>query len=66
MDNAFVPSEIVVKHLVTHRFILEFGPSVLELGRPIRRLLIGAAVIYCATSLVRSTVQAVLKRRDGI
>jgi hypothetical protein len=55
----FVPTEIVVKH--THNIILEFGPSITALGRPIRNLLIGAAVIYCTTGLVRSTLQAVLK-----
>ena len=59
MDAAFVPTEIAVKH--THKIILEFGPSITALGRPIRNLLIGAAVIYCMTGLVRGTLQAVLK-----
>jgi hypothetical protein len=59
MDAAFVPTEIVVTH--THTIILELGPSITALGRPVRHLLIGAAAIYCLTGLVRSALQAVLK-----
>lgn len=63
MDSAFVPSEIVVKHYVSHTFTLEFGPSVTSLGKPLRNLLIGAAVLYCVTGIANS-LQAVLKKRD--
>jgi hypothetical protein len=58
MDSGFVPSEIVVKHFVSHKFTLDLGPSVIALGKPIRNLLIGAAVIYCVTDLL----QAVLRK----
>ena len=61
MDAAFVPTEIVVKHTVAHTFKIEFGPTITNLGKPIRHLLIGAAVLYCAAGIVRSTLQAVLK-----
>ena len=61
MDAAFVPTEIAVKH--THQIVLELGPSVIALGKPIRNLLIGAAVIYCLNGLVRTALQAVLKNQ---
>ncbi len=64
MDTAFFPSEVVVKHFVHHKFTLELGPSVLALGKPIRSILIGAAVIYCLKGFVRDSLQAVLKKRD--
>jgi hypothetical protein len=64
MDAAFVPSEVVVKHFVHHKFTFELGPSVIALGKPIRYVLIGAAVIYCLKDLVRSSLQAVLKNRN--
>jgi hypothetical protein len=62
MDAAFMPTELAVAH--THKITLELGPSITALGKPIRNLLIGAAVIYCMTGLVRSTLQTVLKSRD--
>ena len=64
MDAAFVGSEIVVKHSVHHKFTFELGPSVIALGKPIRNVLIGAAILYCLKDLVRGTLQAVLKHRD--
>jgi hypothetical protein len=63
MDSGLVPSEIVVKHFVSHKFILEIGPSITCLGRPIRNLLIGAAVIYCAQQAL-SALQGGLKSRN--
>jgi hypothetical protein len=60
MDAAFVPSKIVVHHLVTHKFTLEFGPTVTNLGKPIRNLLIGAAAIYLTGIIARISLQAVL------
>lgn len=64
MDAAFIPSEVVVKQFVHHKFTFEFGPSVIALGKPIRNILIGAAVIYCLKDLVQSSLQAVLKNRN--
>ena len=61
MDAAFVPSEIVVKHFVSHKFTLEIGPSITALGRPITKLILGVVVIYSASAIV----QAVLKQRRG-
>lgn len=55
MDAAFVPTHLAVTH--NHKIIIELGPTVVALGRPIRNLLIGAAAIYCMTGLL----QAVLK-----
>jgi hypothetical protein len=59
MDAAFVPTHLAVTH--NHKIIIELGPTVVALGRPIRNLLIGAAAIYCMTGLVRGALQAVLK-----
>jgi hypothetical protein len=64
MDAAFVPSQLVVKHYVSHTFTLELGPSIIALGKPIRNILYGAAILFCITGLVRSTLQAVLKTGD--
>ena len=64
MDAAFVGSEIVVNHFVHHKFTFELGPSIIALGKPIRNVLISAAIIYCLKDLVRGTLQAVLKHRD--
>ena len=64
MDAAFVPSEVIVKHFIHHKFTLELGPSIIALGKPIRSILIGAALIYCLKDLVRDSLQAVLKNRD--
>lgn len=60
MDPAFMPTELVVKHFVHHKFTLDLGPSIINLGRPIRNCLLGVVVIYCVTDIVRSAVQAVL------
>lgn len=65
MDSGFVPSEVIVKHFVHHRFTLEFGPSIVALGKPIRNVLIVGLVIYCVTDIVRGSLQAVLKNRDA-
>ena len=65
MDAAFVPSEVVVKHFVHHKFTFELGPSVIALGKPIRSILIGAVVIYCLKGLVQGSLQAVLKNRNA-
>jgi hypothetical protein len=64
MDAAFVPSELVVKHYVSHKFTLELGESITSLGKPIRNLVIAVAVIYCVRDLVSASVQAVLKRNS--
>jgi hypothetical protein len=64
MDAAFVPSEIVVKHFVSHKFTLEIGPSITALGRPLAKLILGVVVIYCVGGIAQGTVQAVLKRAD--
>lgn len=58
----FIPAEVVVKHFVSHKFTLEIGESITSLGKPIRNLLITAAVIYCVHDLVSTSLQAVLKR----
>lgn len=65
MDPAFLPSELVVKHFVTHKFVLELGPSITSLGKPIRNVILLAVGIYCIGDIVRSTLQAVLKRNRG-
>ncbi len=62
MDAAFVPSEIVVKHFVSHKFTLEIGPSITALGPPVAKLILGVVVIYCVGGIVRGSLQAVLKR----
>jgi hypothetical protein len=64
MDAAFVPSEIVVKHFVSHKFTLEIGPSITALGRPLAKLIFGVVVIYCVGDIVRGSLQAVLKRES--
>jgi hypothetical protein len=65
MDSGFVPSEIAVRHFVSHSFTLELGPSITNLGKPIRNALFGAIVIYCVGDIVRATLQAVLKQNRG-
>jgi hypothetical protein len=65
MDSGFVPSEIVVRHFVSHKFTLELGPSITSLGKPIRTALFVAIVIFCAGDIVRATLQAVLKQNRG-
>lgn len=60
----FIPSEVVVKQLVTHKFTLELGDSITRLGKPIRNLIIAVAVVYCVHDLVRGSLQAVLKRNQ--
>jgi hypothetical protein len=64
MDAAFVPSEIVVKHFVSHKFTLEIGPSITALGKPLTKLILGVVVIYCVCDIARGSLQAVLKQRD--
>ena len=64
MDAAFVPSEIVVKHFVSHKFTLEIGPSITALGRPLAKLLLGALVIYCVGDIVRVSLQSVLLQQS--
>ncbi|KAH6712588.1 hypothetical protein BKA61DRAFT_87310 [Leptodontidium sp. MPI-SDFR-AT-0119] len=61
MDAAFIPSEVVVKHFVSHTFTLELGPSITSLGRPIRNVILSAVVIYCIGDILRGSLQAVLK-----
>ena len=56
MDAAFVPSEVVVKHFVSHKFTLELGPSIASLGKPIRDLILGVVAIYCVTSAVQAVL----------
>jgi len=65
MDLAFVPSEIVVKTFVSHKFTLEFGPSITSLGKPIRNVILAAIVIYCVGDIVRGSLQAVLSSRKA-
>lgn len=65
MDAAFVPSELVVKHFVTHKFVLELGPSITNLGRPFSKVILIAIGIYCLSDIVRGSLQAVLKRNRG-
>jgi hypothetical protein len=47
-----------VRHFVNHKFTLEFGPSILGLGRGIRNTIIAVVLIKCSFDLT----QAVLKR----
>jgi hypothetical protein len=65
MDPAFVPSEIVVKHFVSHKFTLEIGPSITALGRLLAKLILATVVIYCVGDIVRGSLQAVLKQGRG-
>ncbi len=65
MDAAFIPSEVVVKHFVSHKFTLELGPSITSLGKPIRNVILAAVVIYCVGDIVRGSLQAVLKTYRG-
>jgi hypothetical protein len=64
MDSAFVPSKIVVEHFVSHKFTIEFGPSILSLGKPIRKLFIGAVLLFSVTNIVRSFVQVSSRHRN--
>lgn len=59
MEAGFIPAEIVVKHFVTQKYTLEFGPSITGLGKGIRNTIITIVVIKCAFDFV----QAVLLRR---
>ncbi|KAI9047885.1 hypothetical protein LZ554_007687 [Drepanopeziza brunnea f. sp. 'monogermtubi'] len=65
MDAAFMPSELVVKHFVTHHVVLELGPSIIRLGRPVRNAVLAALAFLVVGDLVRASVQAVLSRRRG-
>jgi hypothetical protein len=65
MDPAFIPSEIVVKHFVSHKFTLEIGPSITALGKPLTKLILTAVVIYCVGDILRGSLQAVLKQSRG-
>ena len=62
MDAAFIPSEVVIKHYVSHKFTLELGDSITRLGKPIRNIIIAVAALYCVRDIVRVSLQAVLKR----
>jgi hypothetical protein len=64
MDAAFIPSEIVVKHFVQHKFTLEFGPSITNLGKGVRNVILAGIVIYAIGDIVRGSLQAVLKRKS--
>lgn len=61
MDPAFLPSTLVVKHFVEHKFVLELGPSIINLGKPIRNVILFAVGIYCVRDIFRLSLQAVLK-----
>jgi hypothetical protein len=65
MDPAFLPSEIVVKHFVSHKFTLEIGPSLTAVGKPLAKLILSAVVIYCVGDIVRGSLQSVLKQSRG-
>lgn len=66
MDSAFVPSELIVKHYVHHKFTLDFGPSITSFGKPIRNVILAAILIYSVAEIVRGSLQAVLSRnREG-
>ncbi len=65
MDAAFVPSEVVIRHSVSHKFTIEFGPSILGLGKPIRNFILCALVLYSVGNIVRGSLQAVLNRYRG-
>jgi hypothetical protein len=58
MDSSLLPAEITVRHFVNHKFTLEFGPSIISLGKAARNTLIAIVVIKCSFDLV----QAVLSR----
>ena len=73
MDAAFVPSEILVKHILglnfgsspaNHKITIELGSSITSLGKPIRNLFIGGLAIYCLTTIIRTTLQSVLKTEN--
>lgn len=63
MDPAFVPSEIAIRHIITHKLTLtlELGPSIQSLGKPIRNLIITLVGIYCVTNIVQTTLQSVFR-----
>lgn len=56
MDAAFVPTEIAVRHFVQHKFIIELGPTVTALGKPIRNALLAALLIKCSFDLVQAAI----------
>lgn len=58
MDGSFVPAEITVRHFVNHKFTLEFGPSIVSIGKGIRNTIVTIVLIKCSFDLT----QAVLKR----
>jgi hypothetical protein len=61
MDSSFLPSELIVRHFVHHKFTLELGPSVSYLGKGIRNTIIAIVVLKLSFDLV----QAVLSMRPG-
>jgi len=65
MDPSFVPSEIIIKHIVSHKFTLEIGPSITGLAKPVGKLILCAVVIYCLGDIVRGSLQAVLTSRGN-
>jgi hypothetical protein len=64
MDAAFLPSKLVVDHIVHHKFTLEFGPSITSLGKGVRNVILTGIVIYAIADIVRGSLQAVLTRTN--
>jgi len=73
MDAAFLPSELILKHFlslnfgsapVNHKITIELGSSITSLGKPIRNLFIGGLAIYCLTTIIRTSLQGVIKTQD--
>jgi hypothetical protein len=52
MDAAFVPSEFVVKQLVSYKVTLEIGPSITPLGKLLAKLILSVVVIYCLDDIL--------------
>jgi hypothetical protein len=55
MDAAFVPSEITIRHIVSHKLTLELGPSITQLGKPIRNVLFAVAAVWVVMKVVLKT-----------
>lgn len=56
MDAAFMPGEIAGKLSVNHRVIIDFGPTIANLGKPIRNTIITLVVIKCSFDLVQTII----------
>jgi hypothetical protein len=56
MDAAFLPTEVTIKHIVSHKFIFEISPSVISLGKGVRNLIIGVLLVHLTGQVLRDII----------